>query len=214
MIRSNKKVVLPALAGALASLVVLVWWVGIREGEPAMQRSTASMQGHTSIESLSDYTDAAVIGTVKGIVGRETDYGKKLSLLQKTLNLHGPGIPMVYYEIDVTETIQGVTDSTIIVARMDTDRLLTEQVTALQTDQQVVLFLLEAGDGPSMKLFDEFYVTVSLDNGVFDPLPSGGARPRLPDYFTAFTSQRANGPMDPVNFSLDEVRAAIQKVNP
>jgi hypothetical protein len=173
-----------------------------------MQRVVTAIQGYTSIESLSDYADVVVVGTVKGIVGRETDYGKKLNPLEKGVAEDGSGIPMVYYEIDVTETLQGMTDNTIIVARMDSDQLLTEEVTTLQTGEQVLLFLLDrTGDALGLTLFDEFYVTVSLDNGVFDLLPGDIARPRLPHYFATPT---AEGVLEPPTFSLIEIRDTIQ----
>ena len=203
--------VLTIAAGVLASAVVLIWWFGIRDAEPAVQNVVSAMRGHTSIESLSEYADVAVIGTVKGIVGREVDYGKKLNPLQIGLDKHGPGIPMVYYEIDVTEALQGTAESTIIVARMDTERRLTEEATALRTGESVLLFLLEAGDGPGMTLYDEFYVTVSLDNGVFDLLPGDIASPRLPHYFATPT---ADGVLETPTFSLNEVRTTIQSLRP
>ena len=63
--------------------------------------------------------------------------------------------------------------------------LIGEESTALQPGQQVLLFLKRqtSEDAPGITAYDEFYVTVSLDNGVFDLVDGDWVEPRMSRVF-------------------------------
>ena len=54
---------------------------------------------------LSDASDAVVIGTVKGVVGSEIDYGTS-----NPSEIFGTGCWVLFYEVEVTKTLRGETD--------------------------------------------------------------------------------------------------------
>ena len=155
------------------------------------------MPVYSSIEELSAASDLVVLGTVEGVVAREVDYGTA-----DPDERHGKGIPVVFYEVTVDETLRGEAGSTIIVGAPDVDQVsMGESATALRSGQQVLLFLEEqtAEDAPGITAYDQYYVTVSLDNGVFDRLGDDSVRPRMAGVFEA------------ARYSLEEVRGKVQQ---
>ena len=149
------------------------------------------MEVYSSIEELSAASDLVILGTVEGVAAREVDYGTA-----DPDERQGQGIPTVFYEVAVTETLRGKAEATVIVSAPDVDQVsMGEEATALRSGQQVLLFLREqtTEDAPGITAYDHFYVTVSLDNGVFDRLDGDLVVPRIPELFEV------------AEYSLDEV---------
>lgn len=193
---------LPVLGGALGLALALGWWFIVREPALSPVHISGSQPGYKSIESLSRAADAVVIGTVKRVAGREpyyTGYGSG-----------DIGIPSVFYEIEVNETLQGNPGDTIIVAQIDNaaaDVIVSDSGSALNVGDRLALFLLHrAGDEYGLKEFgdiDNLYVIVSDDNGMFDVSADEVATPRAPYMF------RTPGSPDTPTFTLDQIRAGV-----
>jgi hypothetical protein len=138
---------------------------------------------YSSVEELAVASDAEVVGTVKGIVAREVDYGTD----NQDERAEGSGIPNVFYQVDVSEVLGGTAETSIVVASPDLTTLsVSSETTPLVAGQRVLLFVQEqtSNGAPGISSFDFFYVPVSLDNGVFDILPGGDIRPRLAEAFS------------------------------
>ena len=154
------------------------------------------MEVYSSIEELSAASDLVILGTVEGVAAREVDYGTA-----DPDEREGRGIPTVFYEVAVTETLRGKAEATVIVSAPDVDQVsMGEEATAVRSGQQVLLFLREqtTEDAPGITAYDHFYVTVSLDNGVFDRSGGDLVVPRMPELFNDAT------------FDLAGVRRAVQ----
>ena len=183
-------------------VLALGWWFIVREPAPGTLIISGSQPGYNSIESLSRAADVVVIGTVKSVAGREPYYTGSGS--------GDIGIPSVFYEIEVNETLQGNPGNTIIVAQIDnaaTDVIVSDSGSALNVGERLVLFLLHrAGDEYGLKEFgdiDNLYVIVSDDNGMFDVSSNEITTPRAPYLF------RTPGGADTPTFTLDQIRAGV-----
>ncbi len=198
----SRKIILPALSGALGLVLALGWWFVANELDTGPIHISGSQPGYKSIESLSRAADVVVIGTVKRVAGREpyyTGYGSG-----------DIGIPSVFYEVEVNETLQGNPGDTIIVAQIDNaaaDVIVSDSGSALNIGERLALFLAHrAGDEYGLKEFgdiDNLYVIVSNDNGIFDVSADEVATPRAPYMF------RTPGSPDMPTFTLDEIRAGV-----
>ena len=211
---NRKRALYTTLAAVFASLMVITVWFTVPSAEPAAT-TFASVDFHvySSVEELTSVSDAVVIGTVNSVVGHEIDYGtanpeEEYGIFKDQIH----GVAMVYYEIAVTQTLLGETDETIIVARMDTEQIICAEVTPLRAGDEVLFFLTEKteGEAPGLKLYDHFYVTVSLDNGVFDVLDDNTIQPR---YAEAFVEPNEDGTFTAPAYNLNEVCEKIQSVN-
>ena len=213
---SSKRIVLPIIAAVFASLVVVMMWFAL----PSQAKQDTSKGIFTSfqiltfssIEELSNASDAVVIGTVNGVVGHEINYGanpdEEYGIFKYTIHF----LTEVYYEIDVTEILKGETAETIIVASPDMDQAICNEVTPLRDGEEVLLFLKERtkGEAPGLKLYEHFYWIVSLDNGVFDVVEGDAVQPR---YAEAFVEPNEDGTFTTPTYNLSEVREKIQSVN-
>ena len=196
----TKKSFLPALAVGVSIGVVIWLLLGASASSPERTGSSFDMPVYSSLEELAAASDVQVVGTVKGVVAREVDYGTA----NPTEQVEEAGIPTVFYEIVVRETVKGTTDESLIVAAPDAAKLsFSSEMTPLRPGERVLLFLREQTreDAPGIDTYDFFYAPVSLDNGVFDVLPGDIVRPRMPE---AFASPAAGAPAP--TFSLDQVR--------
>lgn len=183
-------------------VLALGWWFIVREPALGPIHISGSQPGYKSIESLSRAADVVVIGTVKSVAGREpyyTGYGSG-----------DIGIPSVFYEIEVNETLQGNPGDTIIVAQIDNaaaDVIVSDAGSALNIGERLALFLAHrAGDEYGLKEFgdiDNLYVIVSDDNGMFDVSADEVATPRAPHLF-----RTPESPETPT-FTLDQIRAGV-----
>lgn len=211
---NRKKVVYPIISAVFASLLVVTVWFAMPSVEPpATTFASIDFPVYSSVEELTAASDAVVIGTVKGIVGHEVDYGtsdpgKKYGQFKDEIL----GVKMVYYRITVTQTLLGKTPNTIIVAHMDMDQTICDEVTPLRVGEEVLLFLQgkTPEKAPGLKLYKNFYVTVSLDNGVFDVLDDNTVQPR---YAEAFVEPKEDGTFESPTYNLTEVCEKIQSVN-
>ena len=153
---------------------------------------TADITVYSSIERLSAASDLVIVGTVKEVVAREVDYGS-----EGTGEGQGPGLPVVFYEVEVNETLRGKAGATVIMAAPDVDEIsMGGEATSLRSGQQVLLFLVRE-DAPGITAYDNYYVTVSLDNGVFDRLDGDLVTPRMV------------GTLEEAEYRLSEVRGTV-----
>lgn len=200
-IMRKKHIAYPVIAGVLSCLVVLAGWFvvqGQTKSHVASGYVEVLVQGYGSIEAMTSDSDAVVMGTVKGITNHLVDYGKDNNLTE--------GIPGVIYEVKVNDTLKGDVDTTIFVLRIDTEKVYCDEVSPLEDNDQVILFLKERVseewsyiDWPS----DKFYAISGMDVGVFDILPDGSVKPRAPEAFA--TAGEAEEPV----FTLESIRADV-----
>ena len=182
--------------------LALGWWFVANELNPGPIHISGIQPVYNSIESLSRAADVVVIGTVKSVAGREPYYTGSGS--------GDIGIPSVFYEVEVNESLQGNPGNTIIVAQIDnaaTDVIVSDSGSALNVGERLALFLQHrAGDEYGLKEFgdiDNLYVIVSADNGMFDVSSNEVATPRAPYLF------RTQGRADTPTFTLDQIRAGV-----
>lgn len=181
-----------------ASVLAATTWFLIQgnEGSGPPFGATPDMPVYSSIAELSEVSDLVILGTIQGVVGRETDYGTSNSdNLSDRL-----GVPTVFYEVAVTETLRGEAGGNIIVASPDLDEIAIREATVLRNGEQVLLFLKRqtTEDAPGITAFSDFYVTVSLDNGVFNLLDDHFVEPRMVQAF------------ETTLFSLEDAREQVR----
>jgi hypothetical protein len=202
---NKKKVLIPVASVALTILLAFGVWFALRgEDTSGKQVVQFSMQTYSSLEELAVASDAVIIGTVKGAVGHEIDYGTADSS-----QIHGLGIPNVFYQVEVSEVLRGVVDKTIVVATLDPEvASFIESVTPWKTGERLLLFLAEqnAENAPGIKTYNHFYATISLDNGVFDVLDGDLVRPRM---IGAFVQPTTGNSDETITFSLIEVKKEV-----
>lgn len=182
-----------ALAAALVMLAARSAGLGWRaDPEPVRVISAVDMPTFESVGDLFAEAEAVVMGTVSEVAGEAVDYGIDDSLKDPDGDEdEWRGIPVIFYEVDVEETLKGSVGSEIMVAKEKESFFGSDQSSDLRVNETVVLFLEEttASSSSSLRMpradeFDNrFYVTVSLDNGVFD---AAGAAAAVTDD-TAFT---------------------------
>ena len=196
--QKRRRIVVLLAAAALASLLVVVTWLVMREDCPT-SHALFSGPSYSSIYTLSGASDAVIVGTVKGIVACKVDYGTGDFFERLPARLWGFGIPFVFYEVEVTETLQGDVGGTILVSMIDVARVtVSVSTTALRPGEQVLLFLVKQTHS-GITSYDFSYAPVGADNGVFDVLADGQVVPRIPKRFGASS------------YTLDEVRERIQR---
>ena len=192
---------LVAVAGVLVAVLVypgIMFFGGVDEkqspGTSNGPGTSVDMAIYSSIEELSAASNLVVLGTVEGVVAREVDYGTS-----DPDERQGQGIPTVFYQVAVTETLRGQAGAMVIVAAPDVEQVsMGGQATALRSGQEVLLFL-KAEDAPGITAYDHYYVTLRLDNGVFDRVGDDSFQSRMPEAF------------DAAHYSLEEVRGKIQR---
>ena len=177
-------------------------WFVANELNPGPIHISGIQPGYNSIESLARAADVVVIGTVKSVAGREPYYTGSGS--------GDVGIPSVFYEVEVNESLQGNPGDTIIVAQIDNaaaDVIVSDSGSALNVGERLALFLLHrAGEEYGLEEFgdiDNLYVIVSDDNGMFDVSSNEVAAPRAPYLF-----RTPEGNETPT-FTLDQIRAGV-----
>ena len=123
-----------------AVLGIAAWWFLVRDdaAEAPILYSLVDFETYSSIGDLSGVADLVIVGTVDGVAGRDLDYGTDDAEEKQ----YHTGIPVVYYEVSVDETLKGSADaSSIIVVRTDGDRVYNDDSTPLNPGHSVVLFL-------------------------------------------------------------------------
>ena len=184
----------------------MVWWFGIRDAQPpTLQRTAAAFKGYTSVTGLAEDADVIVVGTVEGIVGRGWDEGSEGNPAPGIIPDEHTKTPMAFYQVAVSEVLQGDPGATIIVARIDHTIRWDNNEKPLETGQEVLLFL-DSIDNPDVftifKDRKDLYVPLSLDNGVFE-VSDNKAVPRMNSFF------RTPGDVEVKSFALDEVREKL-----
>lgn len=121
---------------------------------------------YESVDELASEADLAVRGRVGEVLGRDNDHGLSPA------DGGEASVPMILASVEIEQVLLGDDPgaSEIVVASLDVTQLNVEGVSRLRDGQDVVLFLLKRDQekAPRISLVDEFYVTLSGDNGVFD----------------------------------------------
>jgi hypothetical protein len=92
---------------------------------------------YTSVKELGEAGDLVISGTVGELTTRISE-----SQLRGLPEVPGnPSLPLVLYEVHVDRELKGAAESTILVTRIDTDKLNTDAQTPFKTGQSMMLFL-------------------------------------------------------------------------
>ena len=124
-------------------------------------------------------------------------------------------MPIVFHEVVVSETLKGEHSDTVLIWRIDTEQVtVAGGLTPLGSGQKVLLFLkgrslAEAAprlqfSGTSITSDQTYYITLGLDNGVFDVSDSGTVESRMPKRFTTGT----------IPTDIDGMRTQLQNTGP
>lgn len=171
------KLLIPVGAAALAAALIMLaaWYAGLgwwddTNAVPRMVVIDVDMPTFETVAELSAASDVVALGTVSEVAGEAVDYG-----IDDWLREGGKdrGIPVVFYEVDVKEVLKGTSESEIMVGKTKSSMFggYNDFASDLRAEETVLLFLEETTwtEMPRADEFDNrFYVTVSLDNGVFD----------------------------------------------
>jgi hypothetical protein len=135
-----------------------------QEDDPGADLLGADRPTFTSVAALNRDADAAVVGTVDGVIGTELDNGGN-----PESDSAGGGTPMTLLRFSVERTIRGQAPATITLAWPDsagTEDLVSE----LRTGERVVLWLdhLTAEQAPGLDLVNDVWVPLGGDDGVMD----------------------------------------------
>jgi len=202
---TKKRIIFPIICIAVALVGAFgVWFSFVDTGSSHKINMSIDMPLYSSIEELasSSYLDAVVICKVNGIVGREVDYGTA-----NTNEYTGKGIPTVFYQVEVTKILAGNVENTIIIAMPDPENIILDvSLEGWETGDELLLFLnrQNVNNAPGIKTYNDFYATLSIDNGVFDILPGNVVRPRMQEAFTGKSGEL-------VTFNLNEVEQILTK---
>ncbi len=179
-IARRREIVLPLLAAILVPVLITTVWFAVQEDSPSMVMFI-DMPVYESIEDLSAASDLVVRGTIGRVVGREIDYGTS-----DPAEKQGGGIPIVFHEVTVTETLRGASPSVIVVGVPDKSRItVAGHFPGLERNQQVLLFLNAETPhkAPGISILDHWYYPISLDNGIFDLVGNRTWKPRQSSLF-------------------------------
>ena len=195
--KQYQKFLLPLLGAVVSSSLVTIVWFAVQDfGKPVVH---VDMPLYNSIEELKPVSDLVVHATVGPVKDRETDYGTS-DPAQK----NGAGIPIVFYEVTVIETLHGsFSGTTITVGVPDNGSLnLSEYAVTLQRAQELLLFLNEETSvtAPGITVSGPLYSTVSLSNGIFErEAEASRFVPRLPLLFNQddYSLEEAKRQMSP-----------------
>ena len=204
-------VALAALVAAAAAAVTL-----LRDDDTAVRHMAFSSLVYQSLDELATSSDLVVVGTISGVTARAEDY--RTADADERAEYERAGItpiPIAFYEVAVSETLKGQHSDTVLIWRIDTERVtVAEGVTSLGSGQKVLLFLkgrslAEATprlqfSGTSITSDQTYYITLGLDNGVFDVSDSGSVEPRMPGRFSTGT----------IPTNLDGMRTQLQNAGP
>jgi hypothetical protein len=118
------------------------------------------------LEELGRTADLVVVGVVGEVVLRKVE--------------ETTGLPFTYLEFSVSQVLgeqpTALTLDNLIVSTIDTDELIVDSLSPLVAGQRVLLFMerIRAADAPEgLVPFDEIFVPLSHDNGVFDVTDRG-----------------------------------------
>ena len=201
-------VVLAAVTvGVVASILML------RDNDPGTRYASFSSLVYSSLEELVAASDVVVVGTVTGVAARGEDYGTTDPDELADYERAGvPPRPVVFYEIAVSETLKGLHTTPVFVEGFDPERLVAAEISTLRAGERVLLFLKGRRldeKAPALRFTASSlptdvtaYITLGLDNGVFDISVSGAVRPRMPHRFTTGT----------LPATLDGIRTRLQNI--
>ena len=162
---STARQVTALLVGLITAVLLFAGVRSLRSDGAQEQFLIPSYRGYESVDELAREADLAVRGRVGAVLGRENDHGLGPAD-------GGTGVPMIFVSVEIEQVLLGdalgVND--IVVATLDMTQLNVEGVSQLRDGQDVVLFLAKRDqqNAPGISSIDEFYVTLSGDNGVFD----------------------------------------------
>ena len=191
--------------GVVAAILVL------RDDDPGIRYASFSGPTYNSLKELAAASDLVVVGTVTGVAARGEDYGTTdRDVLADYERAGVPPRPLVFYEIAVSETLKGQHTTPIFVRGLDAERLIAAEISVLRAGERVLLFLRGRERPPGLRFTESSlptdqttYITLGLDNGVFDISDTGTVRPRMPQRFTTGT----------LPTSLDGMRTRLQNIS-
>ncbi len=210
-LKLNRKVTLPIAGAVVGLLSVLAIWHYFVEPDlgPETVVSEVAFRGFNSVEGLADQSDVVVVGSVKKVLGREVDTGGDAPQIP---GVTPSGIPTIFYEVTVHERLKGEPGDTIVLARTDPAEQYSQHEKPIEIGQRVLLFLLyRTGDAPGFRRFrdtQDLYVTIGLDNGVFELSEDSIASPRWPDKFRVVEGRDDDSAFK-TSFTMDEIRAGV-----
>ncbi|MDE0162941.1 MAG: hypothetical protein OXL98_14535 [Acidimicrobiaceae bacterium] len=154
------------LVGLITAALLFAGVRSLRSGDGPQQFLIPSYRGYESVDELAGEADLVVLGRVGEVLGRDNDHGLSAS------DGGEAGVPMIFVSVEIGQVLLGDDPgvSEIAVASLDVTILNVEGVSQLRDGQDVVLFLLNRDQetAPGIDLVDDFYVTLSGDNGIFD----------------------------------------------
>jgi hypothetical protein len=168
------------LAVVVVAAVAVAMWLLRSSDDGEQLHGSFSSPVYPSIEDLSAASDLIVQGEIVSVLGRELDFGTA----DVAERIGEVGVPFAYYEVHVSDVLKGEAPGTIVVGKVDGERLISDEVTPLEPGDTVVLFLMaqeREKDSPGLTMYDFYYTSLSLDAGVFDVSPDGSVTPRAPD---------------------------------
>lgn len=209
----QSKWILPMGSAVLGAVIVTIGWftwdIMTEESPPSTTVNLGSplvIKLYSSIDDLSDDSDVAIVGTVKGVAQTGMDRGR---------DGVGTPLPYVVYEVEVLEVLKGDVDDDIYVVRRPPELFPREQLSSLKKGETTVLYLAEKSTklAPTINVTDVIYVPLAFDNAVFDVSSAGkvGAVGRVDD--STVVVPRGTGPdMFPVGttFKMSDIRDAIE----
>ena len=183
--------VVAVTAAVIGGAMVLL----LKNDDPGIRYMAAAGPVYESLEDLATKADLVIVGTVSRVAARGDDYGTTdPAVIADYERAEIPPRPVVYYELAVSETLQGEHSDSIIVGSLDTERVVIEGVTPLLSGEKVLLFLGAREKPPGLQFTDgsfpatqTHYVVLGMDNGAFDVSGTGVVTPRMPARFTAAT---------------------------
>ena len=152
-------------AVALTVLALSVGAAGCSHGETGADLLGSDRPTFTSVAALNRDADAAVLGTVEGVIGTELDNGGN-----PESDTAGGGTPVTLLRFSVERAIRGQAPRMITIAWPGSAAGVEDRVSALRTGQRVVLWLdhLNADQAPGLDLVDDVWVSVGGDDAVMD----------------------------------------------
>ncbi|PRY29597.1 hypothetical protein [Pseudosporangium ferrugineum] len=159
--RIFRAVTVPAAVALIAALSACGSTAGPAASEPgANTRNVAHFDGpvYRTVDALDAAADIVVRGTVTRL--RATTTEQRL----QHVSTRARELPLALYEVSTAEVLRGSAAPTILVTRIDTERLATDAQTPFEPGGEVVLFLRDTTyewEGADV------YSVVGMDQGFF-----------------------------------------------
>jgi hypothetical protein len=183
---------------------------GSGAADPSQSTMSADFEGpvYGDFASLTQASDAVVVGSIAEEVGREVDEGGDEPRPEGSA-----GYPMVFHRVLVEEVLAGDVGSDVVVGTTDPTALRSEELVDLNPGDEVMLFLdhIGPGEAPGIDLYDDFFVITGMANGAFD-VEGSEVLPRAPQAFARGDGDSPGGGGS-IAFDLDAVRQEVAEAS-